>query len=209
MIIHSLRYFLFGRQLIEMGRIVDFGAANLYYRDIMQDPSTDWMHYESIWRPIYEKLMLEAFPKSIPLDNLVVKENEAVEISELRRALHFPGAFEGQIPRCILKIIKEALLSEEGFAQEFPQLQPLYHQLKSKYDSLCLDIQRKYSAVLESCGPTWKDKQTVEQVKKLSQPFESQIFLMHKNQIQQAAQFLKHKSQSKFVEDTILRDSQK
>lgn len=65
---HSLRILNFGAQIAKDGRISDYGAANNYFTQIMNDPSEDWEHYRQIYKPIYNSLATE-FRKLAPLEN--------------------------------------------------------------------------------------------------------------------------------------------
>lgn len=53
---HALRVPLFAVQIAESGRIVDYGAANPYLRDILASESLDWEDYQRTYGPIRERL---------------------------------------------------------------------------------------------------------------------------------------------------------
>jgi len=62
---HSLRILMFGIQLAQHGKIVDFVAANGYWNEIMLNPATDWKTYNSLYKKIYNELKY-AFKKAAP-----------------------------------------------------------------------------------------------------------------------------------------------
>jgi len=56
---HSFRTILFGIQIAEQGKIVDFSAANAFYDAIVLSPRCDWEYLKATWKPEYNKLMTE------------------------------------------------------------------------------------------------------------------------------------------------------
>lgn len=62
---HSLRILMFGIQIAEYGRIVDYGAANKIWREIMDNTATDWATYKKQYKPIYNNLKT-LFKKAAP-----------------------------------------------------------------------------------------------------------------------------------------------
>eukprot|EP01087_Luapelamoeba_hula_P011862 TRINITY_DN3282_c0_g1_i6.p1 TRINITY_DN3282_c0_g1~~TRINITY_DN3282_c0_g1_i6.p1 ORF type:complete len:310 (-),score=56.78 TRINITY_DN3282_c0_g1_i6:665-1594(-) len=55
-IIHALRELLFGLQMAQHHRIIDFTAANEYHERMRKEESTDWPHYKAAYHPIYNDL---------------------------------------------------------------------------------------------------------------------------------------------------------
>lgn len=53
---HSLRILTFGIQIAEMGKISDYGAANKYWFEILQDPHYEWQWFEDKYKPVYNEL---------------------------------------------------------------------------------------------------------------------------------------------------------
>jgi hypothetical protein len=53
---HSLRILTFGTQIAQMGKIENYGAANHYWFDILNDPHYEWAYYEDKYKPIYNEL---------------------------------------------------------------------------------------------------------------------------------------------------------
>jgi predicted nucleotidyltransferase len=52
-IAHSIRYPLYGLQILEYGKIIDYTCANIFYHRIMNDKKDDWKYY-------YEKYIEES-----------------------------------------------------------------------------------------------------------------------------------------------------
>lgn len=63
-IIHAIRDLLFGMQIVEFGKIVDYTAANRYFREILSENQTEWNYYRDKYEPLYEQL-LKAFSDAI------------------------------------------------------------------------------------------------------------------------------------------------
>lgn len=57
---HALRYVLFGIQIAEKGKITDYKAANIYYKQIFDEKFTKWEEWKK-WVKIGEKLYKESF----------------------------------------------------------------------------------------------------------------------------------------------------
>lgn len=55
-IIHSIRDFLFGIQIVKKKEIVNYREANDFYYEILKLKLEDWKDYEEIYHPIYQKL---------------------------------------------------------------------------------------------------------------------------------------------------------
>lgn len=47
---HSFRILYFGIQIAKFGKIVNYAEANPIWRDIYENPSTDWNHYQAKWK---------------------------------------------------------------------------------------------------------------------------------------------------------------
>lgn len=62
---HSLRILMFGIQLAKTGRISNFGCANHYFKDIVQEQNTEWLPLKEKYQPIYNALSTE-FKKVAP-----------------------------------------------------------------------------------------------------------------------------------------------
>lgn len=62
---HSLRILNFGKQIADHGEIRDFGAANQFWFDILNDPHYDWAYFKAKYQPIYNDLATE-FRKVAP-----------------------------------------------------------------------------------------------------------------------------------------------
>lgn len=54
---HSLRIPIFGEQIGQYGKIVDYSAANYLWNDIINCDSEDWEIYKKKYKPILNKLM--------------------------------------------------------------------------------------------------------------------------------------------------------
>lgn len=48
-IFHSIRYVVFGIQIMKNGMITDYTEANKYYYRIFEDTSNDWNHYKKMY----------------------------------------------------------------------------------------------------------------------------------------------------------------
>lgn len=53
---HSLRILNFGIQIAEQGKIVDYGAANEIFEEIVSNPSSDWEDYQKRWKPVFNQM---------------------------------------------------------------------------------------------------------------------------------------------------------
>lgn len=62
---HSFRIASYGCQIAGLRTIFGYDEVNWIFRDIMEDPSTDWEHYESKWKESHNRLMTE-FRKKAP-----------------------------------------------------------------------------------------------------------------------------------------------
>lgn len=62
---HSLRILMFGTQVGQEGRIVDYSVANQHWRDIIECGQYQWEYYENKYKPIYNSLATE-FRKVAP-----------------------------------------------------------------------------------------------------------------------------------------------
>ena len=62
---HALRIPMFGKQLAEHGRIVDYGVANHYWPRIRDCDIDDWKYYKKMYQPIFNNIMSE-FRKVAP-----------------------------------------------------------------------------------------------------------------------------------------------
>jgi len=63
---HSLRLLLFGIQIAQHGRIVDYGQANVYWRTIQRQGFEEWKFYAAYWQQIYNQLK-SRFKRVAPL----------------------------------------------------------------------------------------------------------------------------------------------
>jgi predicted nucleotidyltransferase len=54
---HSLRIPIFGKQLAEFGKIVDYSAANHYWPQIRDCGHEDWSYYKKKYQPVFNNLM--------------------------------------------------------------------------------------------------------------------------------------------------------
>lgn len=62
---HSLRLPMFGKQIAEHGRIVDYSVANHYWPRIRDCAIDDWKYYKKTYQPIFNNIMSE-FRKVAP-----------------------------------------------------------------------------------------------------------------------------------------------
>jgi predicted nucleotidyltransferase len=62
---HSLRIPIFGKQIAEHRRIVDYTAANHYWPTIRDCTIEDWEYYKKKYQPVHNNLMSE-FRKAAP-----------------------------------------------------------------------------------------------------------------------------------------------
>lgn len=65
---HSLRILDFANQLCEYGKIIDYGSANKYFKEIMEMNGADWEEYKAKFKPIYNNLrskLAELAPKPV------------------------------------------------------------------------------------------------------------------------------------------------
>ena len=53
---HTLRISLFGIQVVENHKIINYKEANKYYNDIVLNPCNDWNYYEDRYKPILHNL---------------------------------------------------------------------------------------------------------------------------------------------------------
>ena len=53
---HSLRLLNFGTQVARDGKITNYTAANDWWWEIWTNPSTSWVDYQKVYRPIYNGL---------------------------------------------------------------------------------------------------------------------------------------------------------
>eukprot|EP01118_Nematostelium_gracile_P003442 TRINITY_DN14015_c0_g1_i1.p1 TRINITY_DN14015_c0_g1~~TRINITY_DN14015_c0_g1_i1.p1 ORF type:complete len:130 (+),score=32.94 TRINITY_DN14015_c0_g1_i1:2-391(+) len=65
--VQSLRYLLFGEQLIDHGKIVDYQCANEFHRRIFLDQKEDWNHINSVYKPEIDAIS-DHFKKRLPRD---------------------------------------------------------------------------------------------------------------------------------------------
>src|SRR4051812_5193226 len=119
MLAHAMRYVLFGDQIMKKGTIEDFGAANSFYYQIMEDKldGKEWKEIESVYKPMHDKLLDQVFSRSISFANFL-KSDIPLPVAELQRVLQFPGSFDGQSKIAILDIIRTELMKEEDFAKQ-------------------------------------------------------------------------------------------
>lgn len=52
---HSIRIYDFGCQIAQYGRIVDFSSCDELWTKIYNDESTDYFHYQKLYKPMYNK----------------------------------------------------------------------------------------------------------------------------------------------------------
>ncbi|RDJ35192.1 MAG: hypothetical protein DWQ19_10235 [Crenarchaeota archaeon] len=60
---HSLRILVFGTQLVKMGKIADYSAANHYWFDIRNSQITQWDLLKEKYEPEHKKLLKEFLRK--------------------------------------------------------------------------------------------------------------------------------------------------
>lgn len=62
---HSFRIISYGIQIATLRTIFGYDEVNWIFREIMEDPSEDWAHYEEVWKPRHNEMM-SAFRKAAP-----------------------------------------------------------------------------------------------------------------------------------------------
>jgi hypothetical protein len=62
---HSLRIPMFGKQIAEHGRIIDYSVANHYWPTIRDCAIDDWKYYKKKYKPVFNGIMSE-FRKVAP-----------------------------------------------------------------------------------------------------------------------------------------------
>lgn len=65
---HSLRILVFGTQVATQGKIVDYGAANHYWQEIIESGQYAWDYYKEKYQPVYNTLATE-FRKVAPKED--------------------------------------------------------------------------------------------------------------------------------------------
>ena len=55
---HSLRIILFGIQIAQYGKIINYEEANIYY-DIVKSEIIEWEYFKKKYQPIYNNLKTE------------------------------------------------------------------------------------------------------------------------------------------------------
>ena len=65
---HSLRILIYGTQIAENGKIIDFTAANPYWHEIINAQQYNWDYFKQKYQPIYNQLSSE-FRKVAPKQN--------------------------------------------------------------------------------------------------------------------------------------------
>ena len=53
---HCLRLLMFGIQIMDNNKILDYTIANQYYDDIVKNECVDWEYYKQKYKPIYNHL---------------------------------------------------------------------------------------------------------------------------------------------------------
>lgn len=53
---HSLRIIMFGIQILNFGRIVNYQEANTFYNEIVNNYSNNWEEYKTKYQPVYNSL---------------------------------------------------------------------------------------------------------------------------------------------------------
>eukprot|EP01119_Soliformovum_irregulare_P019879 TRINITY_DN6383_c0_g1_i4.p1 TRINITY_DN6383_c0_g1~~TRINITY_DN6383_c0_g1_i4.p1 ORF type:complete len:501 (+),score=162.43 TRINITY_DN6383_c0_g1_i4:56-1558(+) len=56
-IVHGLRYLDYALQLIQEGTISNFEAPNIYWHQISENPTDNWMDFEEFYKPIFTQKM--------------------------------------------------------------------------------------------------------------------------------------------------------
>ena len=56
---HSLRIIMFGIQIAQWGKIINYEEANIYYEDIVKSDIIEWDFYKEKYQPIYNNLKTE------------------------------------------------------------------------------------------------------------------------------------------------------
>lgn len=56
---HSLRILMFGIQIMNYGKIIDFKEANYLYDEIVKNETNDWEYYKEKYQALYNKLHSE------------------------------------------------------------------------------------------------------------------------------------------------------
>lgn len=63
---HALRIIIFGIQIAKNDKIIDYGEANPYLKEILDNPSEKWEDYQIKYQPIYNNLK-SIFRELVPL----------------------------------------------------------------------------------------------------------------------------------------------
>lgn len=53
---HSLRILDFGIQILEHGKIINYGSMNELYKEIVRAEKNDWEHFKTKYKPMYNAL---------------------------------------------------------------------------------------------------------------------------------------------------------
>jgi hypothetical protein len=62
---HSLRIFLFGKQIVEDGRITDFSVSDISINDVLKFPTNDWKTHKKEFKADYKRFK-QMFKKAAP-----------------------------------------------------------------------------------------------------------------------------------------------
>jgi hypothetical protein len=212
MIIHSLRYPLLAKQIIESCSITHWDIANTFYKEIFSQDYKEWKDYEKQWRPIYLSTLEKVFPKGEVksdyfLASLQETQDEAVEFTELRRVMKFKGAFEGQARFALLDIVKYKIELEQELFEEFPNFADLYREIKKRFIELIEEISTQFNNLTKQCQD-WKTnkKPFSDAVKLLNTPNATVLYHMQKYQIEDVKSILISEKYRKWLVHTLFPD---
>lgn len=93
----SLRFLIYGLQLLKEGRITDFHAPNALARRVQESPHMDWEAFRAEFRPLKHELMAQ-YPPAAPYHN-----KDQLTLLEARHPGAFRGATEKQMIRALLE----------------------------------------------------------------------------------------------------------
>lgn len=200
MIVHAMRYALFGKQILTKGKIEDYTEANPLYYQVMNDDLEkyeDWKPIEAIYKPLHEKLLDEAFPRTLASDDFLDK-NEATEIAELKRIREFRGSFDGQARIAILDIIRKEIMEPGDFHDEFPDFADQFDDLQLRFEGLCKEIQQIYDEI-DHMDLKTESKELADAIKTRGKKYEGIIFFMFKEKCSKSKELFKTNSKRKFL----------
>lgn len=159
MIVHSYRYLLLAKQLLDQpdALSLDFSCANEIYAEMMEETSVAWDYYEAKYGPRREELSFQAFPKDLVLNDFIDKDCNNVPLAKLQRNLQFPGTFEGQSKYQLLDIIRYDMMKSDEVLEVVPTLYSLYLRIEENYTNMMDTIQKLYDDVKLEHLANWYD----------------------------------------------------